>query len=241
MVLSITQLKMIQRKEILQKAALLAVCADVPFLLWQAALMPCASCLTVASLIFLVFFASHEWRIAGWPRIVASVFVLLVAVNVSALAKDAIQPIPIYGASDAKLKVFFSPSCPSCVEVINELARSRQLDQAAFYPVAKAGEDQRYLCKLNCDLEAGEDFLTAFMSCKETAADDRAGWLQQVRFKSSLMINKVALARMGVNQVPLVMGGKVIVAQADSSTTFKALFEDPESEGCSFNKTSICN
>ncbi|MGE9984062.1 hypothetical protein [Desulfovibrio sp. SGI.169] len=139
----------------------LTLLGDICLLLLMALTAPCVSCLAAAVFFALTYlgFRQAEQRQAhrrGIPprrSVLLLVWLLLFTVNVGAVARSqaAIWPIT-EGAEDAAVRMFFSPSCPSCREGIDIL--SGHVD-VAFYPLAENDSDVYRVARMRRLLDTG--------------------------------------------------------------------------------------
>lgn len=183
---------------------------DFLFLGWQFFFWTCLSCLVVA-LLFGVAAAGALLTLPSFRR--GSLYALLViwlvafvpvAVN---LVKDVfLQPWPVAGPPDATVKVFFSPTCPACAEQVKKiLADSALASKAAFYPVTKNDEDLRRLARLE---SAGGEPLAALPQLFDQPVGEVVPVDNDLRLR--LLRNKMALARMGAESIPLILSEQVL-------------------------------
>ena len=145
----------------------LALLGDICLLLLMALTAPCVSCLVVAvffALTYLGFRQAEQGQARGrgiQPRRSALllVWVLLFTVNVGAVARSqtAIWPIT-EGDDEATVRMFFSPSCPSCREGIDIL--SGHVD-VAFYPLAENDSDVYRVAQMRRLLDTGMNLAEA--------------------------------------------------------------------------------
>ncbi len=139
----------------------LTLLGDICLLLLMALTAPCVSCLVAAvffALTYLTFRQAEQRqaRVRGiQPRrsVLLLVWLLLFTVNVGAVARAQTTVWPITeGAEDATVRMFFSPSCPSCREGVNIL--SGHVD-VAFYPLAENDNDVYRTAQMRRLLDTG--------------------------------------------------------------------------------------
>jgi hypothetical protein len=182
----------------------LVLVGDFAFLIIQFLFWPCTNCLIVA-----VFIGSFAWCLAGQVkaglRILCSVWLLLFSANLLLLAKDSIQPWPVLGKNNAEIQVFFSPTCPACRQVVeNLLHRPDLVPHAVFYPLAKNADDHERIKLLSRNLTQGMPPWQAFA----------IHWQKLIPFDKldhdwnltlNLWRNQLHLAKKGAVQVPLII------------------------------------
>ena len=123
-------------------AAVLFVGADLFFLGWLALTTPCISCLGAAFFFALVLFLLRPSQGAGAKisLIALLAWLFLLSPNLFMSLKEIQGPWPVHGRSDSPVSVYFSPSCPVCLDTIYAMAE-KKID-AAFYPVGEAPGDE---------------------------------------------------------------------------------------------------
>jgi hypothetical protein len=199
-------------RQLLSFAVGLALFLDTLFLIYQSLLWPCSSCHVVALLIGLTaFFAVIGLEIPGRKFLLGigllwSVFFIFVGLAV--VKEVAFPPWPIYGSTEAQVKVYFSPTCPACEEAIRKILNDPEVAiETAFYPVAKNDTDEARLARLL--RQAGEmRDAEAILGLFEKEPDQPA--TLGVREKFLLFCNKMALARSGATRVPLIVSPSIV-------------------------------
>lgn len=176
---------------------------DTLFLIWQILYWPCTSCLVVALLLALCVLGARK----GFPTFRSSVVqlalllwcVAFVPVAVAAGKELLLQPWPAMGPAEAPVAVYFSPTCAACEKTIEEILQLPAVAaQAAFYPIAKNEEDLQRLAWL-LEQEGEIDLLSLF------SAEDGPPVEPGLALRWKLARNKMALARLGADRVPLVV------------------------------------
>jgi hypothetical protein len=180
---------------------------DILFLVWQMLYWPCTSCLVVALLLALcllgALLAFPEFRRPGVKLVLLLWLLAVLPVTVAAGKELFLPPWAAFGPGDAPVSVYFSPTCPACERTVLDILRQSSLrGQVAFFPVAKNEEDLRRLAQLPevWDEEGLEALFTPL------SAGTQAGWALRWR----LARNKMALARMGADRVPLVLAPQLL-------------------------------
>lgn len=114
-------------------AARLFLFGDTLLFLLMAFTIPCAACICVGILIFLLWFVlwlKSERRMSK----VATVWLLMATVNAVSLFSSFAPLFPVQGDNEAPVSVYFSPSCDACASLI---ATYQGAEDVAFYPVAE--------------------------------------------------------------------------------------------------------
>jgi len=219
--------------------ALLFLALDIPFLVVQVLTTPCSNCLIVAVLIGALAITAgyqHHWRkavIAVW---------LLVFINAGSMAliQKVQQPWAIYETgTDVEMKVFFSPSCQSCKEVLTQLVETDAKESIALYPVGHNPGDVEQICKLENELKSGVPMGKAVRNCfTEIAQQNDIGLIEKIETEAQMFRNKAFLKKAGVNSIPLLQSKSFTVVERKQPKDFDSLFgsESKEMQGCSFDK-----
>lgn len=137
---------------------------DAGFLVLMALTAPCISCL-LAALFFLLCCLSFKECLKSNSFVkkdsslsnnlvnymILSVWSIFFIINLGQVIRSQLDVWPILDESgQAKAKIFFSPSCPHCIEAINVLSGNINI---AFYPVAENEADIARIEKM-CQLLA---------------------------------------------------------------------------------------
>lgn len=192
----------------------LCLWAEIVLLAYQVLFLPCSECLLVGLIWGLLALLEMPDRLAF--KIWTAVFLVALVL----LGKDLLHPWPVYGQTSASVKVYFSPSCPGCQKEIEKLLAGGEADlnQVAFMPVAlKSGDYERveaFQNVLGLTLNVGQ----AFQACWTETVHAPVGWGQWLTVRLGLLRNRMVLARMGVNKIPLVVSGSVAVGAAGESS-----------------------
>jgi hypothetical protein len=181
---------------------------DTLFLFWQILYWPCTNCLFVALLLALCVLGTLKVFPSFRSKVVHLALLLWFAtfVPVAATAGKEIllQPWPAVGPADAPVAVYFSPTCPACEKAVQEILDLPDLaGQVAFYPVAKNAEDLGRLARM-LEHEGEADLLALFSLAEGAPAEPGLA----LRWK--LARNKMALARLGADTVPLVLTPRLV-------------------------------
>lgn len=135
---------------------------DIFFLALMAVTAPCISCLLAAAFFALSYLSFKPDKILqknvqnAFGRrysYLLWIWLLFFVVNIGAVARSQFDVWPILDESeDARIKMFFSPSCTYCIDGINILSGNIN---AAFYPVAENEQDIFKLYKMQNLLKDG--------------------------------------------------------------------------------------
>jgi len=186
--------------------SLAAVAIDCVFLFWMAVSMPCINCLVGALLFFALFVTlAASRRTARLPALAVGVLWLtLFTPNIFAAGQEIAGPWNIAGADDAPVRVYFSPSCPSCREALKGLLMGGE-DSLAFYPVAENEEDVKRLANLRREIAAGASFVRAFAASRDPEVGPEPGFMELLSLRAGLFRNRMALSRMGADRIPVIV------------------------------------
>ena len=212
---------------------------DTLFLAWQILYWPCVSCLVVALLLVICVLgaltAFPAFRIKIVYLVLLLWFTAFVPVAAVAGKEVLLKPWPALGPADASVAVYFSPTCPACEKAVQEILTLPDLaGQVAFFPIAKNAEDLGRLAKM-LEPAAEADILALF------SPDGGAPAEPGLALRWKLARNKMALARLGADTVPLVLTPRLVQASpvvhlplSDGGEFPSELFNfSPLEEGCS--------
>ncbi|WP_165175028.1 hypothetical protein [Desulfovibrio sp. ZJ369] len=188
----------------------LALLGDTCLLLLMALTAPCVSCLVAAVLFALSYLSFRQAEARSGrgrePRTRRSlllwVWAALFIVNVGAVARSqaALWPITENG-DEASVRMFFSPSCPSCREGVALL--SGHVD-VAFYPLAENDNDIYKVANMRRLLDTGMNLAEALAQSQEVARPSGlAAWspdLLWLRFR--MLRNKAHVFSSDAQTVP---------------------------------------
>ena len=154
-----------------------ALLGDIGLLLLMAVTAPCVSCLIVACLFAMIYCgfrqAAHRTR-SGLPNekpgrsALLLIWGLLFIVNVgTALRTQADVWAITDNSQEATVRMFFSPSCPSCQEGIALL--SGRVD-VAFYPLAESEIDLHKTARMLRLMDNGASLAEALVKAQDVPA-----------------------------------------------------------------------
>ncbi len=135
--------------------ARLFLVADCFLMLVMASTSPCLSCLGVALLFAIIYFALRHAKSSsdkGSSRLLL-VWSLLFVSNLVLSAREMLPPEPIYGPREAPVHIYFSPSCTHCLEAME--AYNLPDGQVAYFATDHTEEDLAVLAALNQKLKSG--------------------------------------------------------------------------------------
>jgi hypothetical protein len=156
-----------------RKLSGLALFADTGLLLLMSLTAPCTNCL-VAAAFFALLYRSFRQKASVHRRLAAKshsrlllVWLLLFIINLGAVAHTQASIWAISDNSEnASVRVFFSPSCPSCREAVAAL--SGHID-VAFFPIAESSTDLQTTAHMLQLLNKGSSMIDALVRAKSEA------------------------------------------------------------------------
>ena len=228
----------------------LALLGDIVLLLLLALTAPCVMCLVAA-----VFFATtyRGFRLMarsaaalGRPAlhsgrsVLIGLWSLLFIVNIGAAVRSQSGVWPMLGdAADASVHLYFSPSCPSCREAVENL--SGRVD-VAFYPVAEGAADVFKTQNMLEQLDKGLNMAEALAAAQSVAVPDSFWskiepdlWLLRLR----LLRNKAHIFTSGSDKVPFVEYRGLPASLAKQSRSRPATASSALPQGQGLGATSV--
>lgn len=182
---------------------------DIFLLALMALTATCVSCLVAA-----MFFALCYFLFSSQPRVKAGqqqksrrsfllwLWAALFIINLGFVARSQLDVWPILDESgDPRMRMFFSPSCPYCVEGLNALSGKVNV---AFYPVAENNADVYRLAKMQTLLAEGMSIAEALGQSMETTEPEGFEWLKPeiILLRFRLLRNKAHIFSSGSQSVP---------------------------------------
>jgi hypothetical protein len=201
--LSMLLFSVVRRAQRLQPAMIIvALVVDAGFLAYQAIFWPCTNCLVIAALLGSLGIVVLRQQQPGLMRQITKTAVILwgllfCTVSVSAIKQAAITPWAAIQAESPVATVFFSPTCPSCSEMVKSLLDSPDVAGIQFVPVAKNNVDRERLAALPAE-PAAKDLLVLFDQQAPRGEVD-------FRTRQRLWRNQSALASLGITSVPVLV------------------------------------
>ncbi len=195
----------------------LALIADSLLLMLMMITAPCFNCLIVACLYALSFGALYFREKKESMKIIFIVWSLLFIVNVGGLVKNMVSPYSIYvnplhqkkfeNPQNATMRIYFSPSCTSCREIVNLLGSLERTQQGdiAWFPVAENEEDIVLIRQMENYILQGDNLKEALEKTlenpeKATFSNFFVDFIMQCR----VLINQSHLNQAGTSRIPFV-------------------------------------
>lgn len=193
---------------------------DIILLVLMAFTAPCTNCLIVAAFFGLTFWlfryaeteqlsspigiiqsqVNHNPQGRSW---LLTIWTLFFFTNCLALANERLEPWIIHGTDKAPMRIYFSPSCPSCREAVRTYAVSGT--QIAFLPVAEDDADLYAIATLQEELVKGKNFFPAFRyATNESNVKKDLTFIDYLTLQWKLLRNKVRFYASGSTTLPLI-------------------------------------
>lgn len=188
----------------------IGLAADVVFLVYQYLFWPCASCLVVALILggitAIAWKTVPAWRSLGLLSVGAIWGLFFVIISLGVIKELAFRPWALAGKTDAPVQVYFSPSCPACQAVVNEIVSRADIGQIAFFPIAESSDDARKIARIKAVLNGCSPTMTQVYLPKvfQGGSSDTC-FCSTWRTRLGLWCNKMVLAKMGASTVPLIV------------------------------------
>lgn len=211
----------------------------------QALTAPCPSCLIVAALLGLT-----ALLLLGGSRLLAAVLLLWSVLLVAAaggLLRQQVGPVAVYGDEQATVRLFFSPSCPSCLHELRELAGREDLHpRLALYPLALNDGDLPVIYRFRAEVAAGAP-LAAAVAKLNSAAPALSGWRQGLDLRLLSLRNRAFLATIGARTIPYLLTstpGRLLPPASSAVPGGQALspvspLTVPLDEGCEYDQRQV--
>lgn len=192
-------------------ASLLALGADIPFLVWQGFMIPCTSCLTVSVLLTLNACmaraparAARPVRGASLRRLVIFSAIVLICFGFINIFKEIHAPWSITGWQNTNKRLFFSPSCGPCRKHIQDIFAEGALHEIALIPVARGKGDVPVIRSMAeaYRREGHAGLLTAMLADSHAPVEP----IESLRLMALLHWNQGHLARSGGHGLPWYSG-----------------------------------
>ncbi len=176
---------------------------DILLLLLLLLTAPCAACL-IAGVLLALTYASFRVQAVGKSQYVGRsipliIWLMLFIINVGAVVRAGVDQFSMHGPEDAAVRMYFSPSCPSCREGV--IALSGRIN-VAFYPVAEEESDPAAVAAMIKALEGGSNMAEAIKSVQTPPAKSPLGWLDMLGLRFRLLCNKAHVLAAGAQVVP---------------------------------------
>lgn len=195
-------------------ASMLALAADVPFLVWQGFMTPCSSCLTVSVLLTLIACSARAPARAFGPvkggaarRLVIFAAIVLIACGFFNLVKETTAPWSITARGDTSRFLFFSPSCEPCRRHIEQKLVAGTLAQVSLVPIALSRNDYPAIRAMaSAYAEEGQAGLLAVLSGELLPGASAPSIFENLELTLKLHWNYGHLVRSGGTGVPWYSG-----------------------------------
>lgn len=215
----------------------ITIISDILLLLYQSFFWPCINCLFVAVNIFALFILSSTLSNKKNKTFYVIIYIWIGLFSVTSFnaVKEKIHPIPVYGSSESSVKVFFSPSCDSCKDVIDSIVEKNMQSDVALYPINKNYEDIEKIDTLICSLRCGETLTTALGKCfGDIKPNKDISIVEFLKNRLILLSNKMYLSKIGSTTVPVIWNNKIDSKQHNKSEpNVINVFGSKEINGCS--------
>lgn len=190
-------------------AAGFALLGDIGLLLLMSMTAPCVSCLLVAVFFALLFsgFRQAARRQSGsnakpTRSALLMLWGLLFIVNVGAALRAQAEVWAITdNSAEATVRMFYSPSCPSCKEGIAAL--SGHVD-VAFYPLAESEADIYKVARMKGLLDSGASMTEALAAAQDVTAPTGMSAISpdMLLLRLRMLRNKAHVFMAGAQTVP---------------------------------------
>ncbi len=186
--------------------ASVGLAADAVLLTIMAFMAPCGNCLIAGSGFLLVWLclrkAGGERSLAG--TVLTVVWLMALTPNLLGLASDG-PGWAVYGPENARMYIYFSPSCPHCRRAVMDLAANLPGD-VAYIPVSENSTDVERIIALHKAVENGVPFRTAFpTSILAGLLKQETGLVERIVYQIRIARNHAIFRRMGGTSVPVVV------------------------------------
>lgn len=218
-----------------------ALVADSLFLAYQALFWPCLNCLVVAGLIGGIGALSvrqQDYRTGTFKAALGLWLILFSIVSFSAGREVLLKPWAMTGPAQPQATVYFSPTCPACVDMIENLLASSDFDKVAFVPIAKSEEDRKRI-----EAAQGREGEAAIRALLEPASESE----RTFRVAFGLWRNKALMAAKGIDSVPVVVASRLPAPAAPSlsglipASFFTPAEPAPAAASCSISVAESCD
>ncbi len=203
-------------KELALALLSLALFADFLLLILMMLIAPCFNCLIIALIMAILYMSLRKANKYKPFSLLLFFWAALFIVNVGAVVKSTITPYPIYIAGqrvqtpqEASMRIYFSPSCSSCNELVQQLGEQEKTNAGdiAWYPVAENDEDILKVMKMfdfveegNTLIEAMEKVNNANYSFEFSIGNSIDYFVMQYK----LLVNQSRLSAAGTSRIPFV-------------------------------------
>ncbi len=179
--------------------------ADIGLLLLMLMTASCLSCLIVA-LFFALVYTAFRHAGKGYDPIGRSwlifVWALFLVANLGGVLRETMTPWALSGPEEPQVNVYFSPTCPSCLDAIAAMAPN---PTAAFYPVLKKPAEFDLVAHMADALSEGKNVHEALLYAQNIGeAQPKQGFFSSALLRLRLLFNQAYLSRNGISVVPVI-------------------------------------
>ncbi len=118
-----------------------------------------------------------------------------------------VNPEHIESPLDASMRIYFSPSCTSCIELVENLGdeRNTQVGDIAWFPVAESEADIPVIREMFALVAEGYNLQEAVAIAKETDYEQTyIDIVQDFFMQCKLLVNQSRIAAAGTTRIPFV-------------------------------------
>ena len=193
--------------------------ADCGFLLYMSLFWLCSSCLIVALFIFLLF-VTVNWPIRKGFMILLCAWSFLFLFNLANGTLNQMTPWGIYSPKNPQASVYFSPTCPTCRDMVQSVANQPDMiRKTKLVPIAHSDEDFWRIMYMKSKLKGESSPEEIFHDCsRHCSLNSQQGpcqkleeikrdvdWTDVLATRIKLMYNKSIFAQKGWSSVPVVV------------------------------------
>lgn len=226
------------KKNWFHSVSMLALAADIPFLIWQGFMVPCSSCLTVSVLLTLNACVARAPARAFGPvrgsamrRLVIFVAIALIACGFLNLIKETTAPWSITDQGETSRFLYFSPSCEPCRQHIEQKIANGTITQVSLVPIALSSNDYPIIYAMaRAYAKDGAAGLLAGLSGNPQFISGTPGFLETIELAVRLHWNYGHLVRSGGSSVPWYSG--VFDESREKEISRSPLFPTTMGTGC---------
>ncbi len=180
--------------------------ADVGLLVLMLLTASCVSCLVVAVLFAICYSAFRHAKVTydvpvprSWLILFWGLFLIA---NMGSVVRENMLPWAIKETANSTVNVYFSPTCPSCLDAVATMSAS---PAAAFFPISKNEQDVAIIALMEQNLENGLSAIDALSLARQKVNMEPAqNFFGQILLRFRLLINAAYLARNGIEVVPVI-------------------------------------
>ena len=183
----------------------LALFLDAALLLVMFFTGPCVNCLVAGIFFGLTAFAARPapggWFLEAPPQpLLLTLWLGLFLGNVVLAVNESVPYLALGNTARQEVRLFFSPSCPTCREALVALG-----PEAALYPILEQEGDLEAILRLSALLDAQVPMSEAVARCRDPGEPvPELSLLRRLILEIHLLRNKILLLRQGVDSLPLI-------------------------------------